>query len=85
MQPEAPLLEPGTFVRWRVKQHSAFSKSAPAGVGTIISIDRKTVAIDVYDKSTGRPKRLEFDLDYIDLQRERRAFARNLISRRGDK
>lgn len=81
MQSEAALLGRGTFVRWRLKQHDALSENAPAGVGTIMSIDSDTVAIDVYDTATGRPKRLEFDLDDVDLQRERRAFARNLLAR----
>lgn len=81
MQREAALLGPGTFVRWQLKQHDALSESAPVGVGTIISIDSESVAIDVYDGATGRPKRLWFDLDDIDLQLERRVFARNLIAR----
>lgn len=85
MQPEAALLGPGTFVRWRLKQHDALLENAPAGVGTIMSIDSESVTIDVYDTAAGLPKRLRFDLDDIDLQLERRAFARNLIARiRGD-
>lgn len=81
MQPEAALLGPGAFVRWRLKQHEALSESAPAGAGTLITIDSESVAIDVYDKATGRPKRLRFDLDHVDLQLERRVFARSLIPR----
>lgn len=84
MQPEAALLGAGSFVRWRLKQHDALSESAPAGVGTLISIDPESVAIDVYDKATGRPKRLRFDPDDIDLQLERRVFARNLVARARD-
>lgn len=71
----------GTFVQWRLKQHDALSESTPAGTGTIISIDSESVAIDVYDTATGRPKRLRFDLNEVDLQLERRVFARKLIPR----
>lgn len=81
-QPEAASLVPGTFVHWQLKQSVALPKSAPAGVGTIISIDSESVAIDVYDGATGRPKRLRFDLDDVDLRVERRVLARNkLIAR----
>lgn len=81
MQPEAALLEPGTYVHWRLKQYDALPAKSPAGVGTIISIDSESVEIDVYDRDTGRPKRLRFDLEDIDLQVERRVFSRNLIAR----